>query len=87
MKFFKINTAGTNRNKTMLCKKISLSNDLIDFASNDYLGFSQSAIIFKDRQYLIKNNEKAATGSQFYLGTGRCFRKQKLLISIKPKQR
>ncbi|MEZ7499321.1 pyridoxal phosphate-dependent aminotransferase family protein [Flavobacterium sp. Arc3] len=49
-------------------QKGALPNDLIDFASNDYLGFSQSEIIFKDRQeYLSKNKciEEAATGSRF----------------------
>jgi 8-amino-7-oxononanoate synthase len=48
-----------------------LPNDLIDFASNDYLGFSHSEIIFKETQkYLIENKciEEAASGSQFLPG-------------------
>jgi 7-keto-8-aminopelargonate synthetase-like enzyme len=44
--FFKINTAGTKSTGTKRCfAKDTLSNDLIDFASNDYLGFSQSIIL------------------------------------------
>lgn len=36
-------------------QKIALPNGLIDFASNVYLGFSQSEIIFKETQkYLIR---------------------------------
>ncbi|MFT5715780.1 MAG: 8-amino-7-oxononanoate synthase [Flavobacterium sp.] len=48
-----------------------LPSDLIDFASNDYLGFSQSEIIFKDTQeYLVNNKyiEEAAIGSPFLSG-------------------
>jgi 8-amino-7-oxononanoate synthase len=52
-------------------QKGALPNDLIDFASNDYLGFSQSEIIFKDTQkYLVKNKciEEVSTGSWFLSG-------------------
>jgi 8-amino-7-oxononanoate synthase len=52
-------------------QKGNLPNDLIDFSSNDYLGFSHSEIIFKETQeYLIENKciEEAASGSQFLSG-------------------
>jgi 8-amino-7-oxononanoate synthase len=44
-----------------------LPNDLIDFASNDYLGFLSQKLFLRTRQYLIKNKfiEEAATGSRF----------------------
>jgi hypothetical protein len=60
----------------MLCKKDTLSNDLIDFASNDYLGFL-SQKFFKDRQYLIKNSIVVPS---FYLGTGPLETEDLLLI-------
>jgi hypothetical protein len=65
----------------MLCKKDTLSNDLIDFASN-YLGFL-SQKFFKDRQYLIKNSIVVPS---FYLGTGRCWNRRFIANFIKRKQ-
>jgi 8-amino-7-oxononanoate synthase len=51
-----------------------LPNDLIDFASNDYLGFLSQRNYFLRTEYLIKNKSlKVATGS-FLSGTG-CIRK------------
>lgn len=52
-------------------RKLSVSYDLIDFASNDYLGFAKSEIIFdKTHHYLIDNNIKinGATGSRLLSG-------------------
>jgi 7-keto-8-aminopelargonate synthetase-like enzyme len=55
MKCFSKSTAGTKSTGTKRCfAKGALPNDLIDFASNDYLGFSQK-LFFKDK-YLIKIN-------------------------------
>jgi 8-amino-7-oxononanoate synthase len=65
-------------------QKGALPNDLVDFASNDYLGFSQSEIIFKDRQeYLIKNKciEEAATGSQFLSGNHKLYEEIEAFIA------
>lgn len=65
-------------------QKGALPNDLIDFASNDYLGFSQSEIIFKDRQeYLIKNKfiEKAASGSRFLSGNHKLYQETEGFIA------
>ncbi|SEA14879.1 8-amino-7-oxononanoate synthase [Flavobacterium gillisiae] len=65
-------------------RKLVLLNDLIDFASNDYLGFSQSEIIIKDRQqYLIKNKfiEEAATGSQFSSGNHKLYQEAEAVIA------
>ena len=47
------------------------SNPLIDFSSNDYLGFSKSESIFnKTHQYLIENNitQNGSTGSRLLSG-------------------
>jgi 8-amino-7-oxononanoate synthase len=44
---------------------------LVDFSSNDYLGFAKSAVIFKgSHQYLIDNNfvQNGATGSRLLSG-------------------
>ncbi len=46
-------------------------NNLIDFSSNDYLGFAKSEVIFKEtHQYLINNNIicNGATGSRSLTG-------------------
>ncbi|MDE0535246.1 aminotransferase class I/II-fold pyridoxal phosphate-dependent enzyme [Tenacibaculum sp. L6] len=52
-------------------RKLGKENSLIDFSSNDYLGFAKSEIIFdKTHQYLIDNNLKinGATGSRLLSG-------------------
>ena len=52
-------------------RKLSASNDLVDFSSNDYLGFAKSAVIFKEsHQYLIDNEyvQNGATGSRLLSG-------------------
>lgn len=52
-------------------RSLKSSNELIDFSSNDYLGFSKSEIIFdQTHQFLIENNFKTngATGSRLISG-------------------
>lgn len=52
-------------------RKLPVSNNLIDFASNDYLGFANSEEIFNQtHQYLLDNNIKinGATGSRLISG-------------------
>lgn len=52
-------------------RKLSFNGNLIDFFSNDYLGFSQSENIFeKTHQFLIENDFKTngATGSRLISG-------------------
>lgn len=65
-------------------QKLDLRNGLIDFASNDYLGFSQSEIIFKDTdEYLIKNKfiENGECGSQFILGNHKLYQETEDFIA------
>ncbi|WP_313791196.1 hypothetical protein [Lacinutrix neustonica] len=48
-------------------RKLGVQNKLVDFASNDYLGFSKNDAIFRaSHNYLLVNNivENGATGSR-----------------------
>jgi 8-amino-7-oxononanoate synthase len=52
-------------------RQLPLGNNLIDFASNDYLGFSKSVVVFNEtHQYLVDNNytQNGATGSRLLSG-------------------
>jgi len=52
-------------------RQLPLGNNLIDFSSNDYLGFSKSAVIFNTtHQYLVDNGciQNGATGSRLLSG-------------------
>ncbi len=52
-------------------RKLAVANDLIDFASNDYLGFAQNETIFQEtHQLLVDKNikENGATGSRLLSG-------------------
>lgn len=57
-------------------RQLPISKGLIDFASNDYLGLSQSDTIFhKTHQFLIDNNEihNGATGSRLLSGNHKVY--------------
>lgn len=59
------------RTENKSLRKLQPQNNLIDFSSNDYLGFSKSEIIFnKTHQYLLANNlqQNGATGSRLLSG-------------------
>ena len=52
-------------------RELPINNNLVDFSSNDYLGFSKSELIFNEtHQYLIDNNfiSNGATGSRLISG-------------------
>jgi len=60
-----------NRIDTNSLRTLSLQSDLVDFSSNDYLGFSKSKSIFeKTHRYLIEQNlqQNGATGSRLLAG-------------------
>jgi len=57
-------------------RKLSSSNNLIDFSSNDYLGFSVSKTIFNaTHQYLLDNKcvKNGATGSRLLSGNNELY--------------
>jgi 8-amino-7-oxononanoate synthase len=59
------------REQNSSLRKLALPNHLIDFASNDYLGFSKSVAIFNStHSYLIDKNiiQNGATGSRLLSG-------------------
>ena len=59
------------RKQNSTLRVLPQSNDLIDFASNDYLGFSRSEAIFNEtHQFLLDQNIKSngATGSRLLSG-------------------
>ena len=57
-------------------RKLSLPNTLIDFASNDYIGFAKSETIFNEtHSYLIENEiiRNGATGSRLLSGNHKIY--------------
>lgn len=59
-------------------------NNLIDFASNDYLGFSKSEAIFNEtHQYLVANSylQNGATGSRLLSGNHRVYQEAESFIA------
>jgi 8-amino-7-oxononanoate synthase len=65
-----------SRNQNNSLRKLSLPNILIDFASNDYIGFAKSEAIFNEtHSYLIANNiiQNGATGSRLLSGNHKVF--------------
>lgn len=59
------------REQNNALRKMSVLNNLIDFASNDYLGFAQNEAIFdQTHSYLVENTIKVngATGSRLLSG-------------------
>jgi len=65
-------------------RKLSFPNDLIDFASNDYIGFSRNKAIFEEtHQYLIDNNsiQNGATGSRLLSGNHKVYQEAEGFIS------
>ena len=67
----KIQNKLSERATTNSLRKLTTQHDLVDFSSNDYLGFSKFHDIFeKAHQYLVENNlqQNGATGSRLLSG-------------------
>jgi 8-amino-7-oxononanoate synthase len=65
-------------------RMLPTQNSLVDFASNDYLGFSKSASIFQQtHDYLKKNNivQNGATGSRLLSGNHQVYQETETFIA------
>lgn len=65
-------------------RKLALPNNLIDFASNDYIGFAKSETIFNEtHSYLIANKiiQNGATGSRLLSGNHKVYQDTENLIA------
>ncbi|MBG6110861.1 8-amino-7-oxononanoate synthase [Flavobacterium sp. CG_23.5] len=74
--------ATRKENKSL--RQLSLTSDLIDFASNDYLGLSKSEAIFDEtHHYLLGKNLKinGATGSRLLSGNHRLYQETESYIA------
>ena len=85
MKFPKNLTAKLEtRKQNNAFRKLSFPNDLIDFASNDYIGFSRNKAIFEEtHQYLIENKiiQNGATGSRLLSGNHKVYQEAENYIA------
>lgn len=77
MKFPKNLTAKLEfRKQNNALRQLPLATNLIDFASNDYIGFAQSKAIFEEtHQYILANSDtyNGATGSRLLSGNHRLY--------------
>ena len=72
------------RSQNNALRKLSLGNNLIDFSSNDYIGFSKSETIFNQtHQYLIENKiiQNGATGSRLISGNHKVYQEAENYIA------
>ena len=72
------------RKQNNALRKLATPSDLIDFASNDYIGFSKNKAIFEEtHQYLIDNNsiQNGATGSRLLSGNHKVYQEAEDFIS------
>lgn len=66
----------TERKEQNSLRGLSVQSDLVDFSSNDYLGFSKSKEIYqKTHQYLVDSNlqQNGATGSRLLSGNHKLY--------------
>jgi 8-amino-7-oxononanoate synthase len=72
------------RKKNNALRQLPLSNERVDFASNDYIGFSKSEIIFNQtHEYLVnlKIYQNGATGSRLLSGNHKLYQETEDFIT------
>jgi 8-amino-7-oxononanoate synthase len=85
MKFPKNLTAKLEtRKQNNALRQLPIPNNFIDFASNDYIGFSKNKTIFEEtHHYLIDNNyiQNGATGSRLISGNHKVYQEAENFIA------
>ncbi|POY40121.1 8-amino-7-oxononanoate synthase [Flavobacterium alvei] len=72
------------RKQNNALRKLAAPNNLIDFSSNDYIGFSKNETIFEQtHQYLLDNNciQNGATGSRLISGNHKMYQEAENYIA------
>jgi 8-amino-7-oxononanoate synthase len=72
------------RKQNNALRKLAIPSDLIDFASNDYIGFSKNKAIFEEtHHYLVDNNsiQNGATGSRLLSGNHKVYQETENYIA------
>jgi 8-amino-7-oxononanoate synthase len=72
------------RKQNNALRKLAAPNKLIDFSSNDYIGFSKNKTIFEEtHQYLIANDciQNGATGSRLISGNHKVYQEAEIYIA------
>ncbi|SHF89029.1 8-amino-7-oxononanoate synthase [Flavobacterium fluvii] len=80
----KLSSKLETRKQNNALRKLSLPNNLIDFSSNDYIGFSKNKAIFEEtHQYLINNDciQNGATGSRLISGNHKVYQEAENYIA------
>ncbi len=72
------------RKQNNALRKLAAPNDLIDFSSNDYIGFSKNKLIFEEiHQYLMDKDciQNGATGSRLISGNHKVYQEAENYIT------
>jgi 8-amino-7-oxononanoate synthase len=80
----KLNHKLKNRERENSLRKLGTPNTLIDFASNDYLGFSKNNIIFSYATEILKRDNleaNGATGSRLLSGNHKIYTETEKIIA------
>ena len=85
MKFPKnLTTKLETRKQNNALRKLSLPNKLIDFSSNDYIGFSKNKAIFEETHQYLRDKDclqNGATGSRLLSGNHKVYQEAETYIA------